>query len=57
MESQNRNDRVDLGALLIETGTTMASLILFPALAQRLKVSPVMVNAVKIALRNRKIEG
>lgn len=51
----SRNEQTNLGSLLIETGATVASLILFPALAQSLKVSPTLVGAVKIAMRN--LEG
>lgn len=53
MDVKTGNENINLGALLVETGTAITSLILFPALAQRMKISPVVVNAVKIALRNR----
>lgn len=48
------SENLNLGELLVETGAAMTSLILFPAIAQRLSVSPIVVNAIKIALKHRK---
>ncbi|MBF0320781.1 MAG: hypothetical protein HQL01_13360 [Nitrospirae bacterium] len=43
-------DRKSVGNLLIKTGVTMASLILFPALVQQLGISPYVMNALRAAL-------
>ncbi|MBF0344440.1 MAG: hypothetical protein HQL06_09450 [Nitrospirae bacterium] len=46
----SKKDKRSVGDLLIKTGVTMVSLILFPAIVQQLGVSPYVVNALKTAL-------
>lgn len=53
METEHRNEDVNLGSLLVETGATVASLILFPAISQSLRISPVVTKAIKMALQSR----
>ncbi|MEW6738848.1 MAG: hypothetical protein ACOYU2_01985 [Nitrospirota bacterium] len=50
---ETNNEDVNMGSLLIETGTTIASLILFPVLAQSLKIPPALVHALRVIKARR----
>jgi hypothetical protein len=53
LEIEGTNESRNLTPIIVETGATIASLILFPAIAQSLRISPVVTKALNIALNSR----